>query len=203
MVILLLHNRYRERGGEERSVLEQAALLRARGHRVEVLERSSAELRGARGQARAARALVRGGEAEQEIGDLVRSLGVEVVHAHNLHPLFGARALRAARAAGARTVLQLHNFRLVCAIGIAYRDGAVCHRCSGRNTLPGVRLRCRGTLGESVVYAAGLARQLPWTLAYSDRFIALSEATRAQLGAIGLPLERTDVVSNPLAAGAF
>jgi glycosyltransferase involved in cell wall biosynthesis len=203
MVILLLHNRYRERGGEERSVAEQAALLRARGHRVEVLEPASETLTGPGGQVRAARALLRGGECEQQVSAVVRGLGVDVVHAHNLHPLLGARALHAARVAGARTVLQLHNFRLVCAIGVAYRDGAVCHRCRGRNTLPGVRLRCRGGLAESVVYAAGLARQQPRILAATDRFITLSEATRARLGALGLPLERADVISNPLPERVF
>ncbi len=203
MVILLLHNRYRERGGEERAVAEQAALLRDRGHRVEVLERSSEGLIGPAGHARAARALLRGGESEQDVAALVRRLGVEVVHAHNLHPLFGPRALQAARAAGARTVLQLHNFRLVCAIGVAYRRGAVCHRCSGRDTWPGVRLRCRGGLAESVVYGAALARQQPQILAAADRFITLSEATRKQLGALGLPLERAEVVANPLAERAF
>jgi len=203
MVILMLHNRYRQRGGEERSVTEQAALLRGRGHRVEVLERSSERLNGFGGQTRAARALLRGGESEQEVAELVRRLGVEVVHAHNLHPLFGWRALHAARAAGAHTVLQLHNFRLVCAIAVAYRDGAVCHRCSGRNTWPGVRLRCRGGLIESVVYGAGLARQQPGILSATDRFIALSEATRTRLGALGLPAERTDVISNPLPEQAF
>ena len=203
MVILLLHNRYRERGGEERAVAEQAALLRDRGHRVEVLERSSEVLTGSRGRVRAARALLRGGESEQDVAALVRRLGVDVVHAHNLHPLLGPRALQAARAAGARTVLQLHNFRLVCAIGVAYQDGAVCHRCSGRDTWPGVRLRCRGGLAESVVYAAGLARQQPRILAAADRFITLSEATRKQLGVLGLPLERADVVPNPLAERAF
>jgi glycosyltransferase involved in cell wall biosynthesis len=203
MVILLLHNRYRERGGEERSVAEQAALLRDRGHHVEVLERSSEALSGADGRVRAARALLRGGESERDVAALVRRLGVEVVHAHNLHPLFGPRALQAARAAGARTVLQLHNFRLVCAIGVAYRDGAVCHRCSGRNTWPGVRLRCRGGFTESVVYGAALARQQPRILAATDRFITLSEATRTQLGALGLPLERAEVISNPLAERAF
>jgi glycosyltransferase involved in cell wall biosynthesis len=203
MVILLLHNRYRERGGEERSVAEQAALLRDRGHRVELLERSSEARSGPGGRARAARALLRGGESEHDVAALVRRLGVEVVHAHNLHPLLGPRALQAARTAGARTVLQLHNFRLVCAIGVAYHNGAVCHRCSGRDTWPGVRLRCRGGLPESVVYAAALARQQPRILAATDRFITLSEATRTQLGALGLPLERAEVISNPLSESAF
>jgi hypothetical protein len=37
MRVLLLHNRYRAEGGEERAVADTAALLRARGHEVELL----------------------------------------------------------------------------------------------------------------------------------------------------------------------
>jgi glycosyltransferase involved in cell wall biosynthesis len=66
-----------------------------------------------------------------------------------------------------------------------------------------VRLRCRGGFTESVVYAAALARQQPRILAATDRFITLSEATRTQLGALGLPLERAEVISNPLSERAF
>ncbi|MBV9415269.1 MAG: glycosyltransferase, partial [Solirubrobacterales bacterium] len=117
--VLLLHNRYRTTGGEERAVSEIAALLSRRGHRVEVLERSSDEV----GRAKAAIGLLGGGLDPGAVGAAVRRLGAEVVHAHNVHPTLGWRALAAARAAGARTVLHLHNYRLFCAIGISYRDG--------------------------------------------------------------------------------
>ncbi len=194
----MLHNRYREAGGEERAVAEQVRLLREHGHRVELIEPSNAELDGLGGRLRAGRAMLRGGECERAVAQAVSRYGADVVHAHNLHPLLGGRALLAARTAGASTVLQLHNFRLFCAIGVAYREGEVCHRCHGRDTRAAVRLRCRGGIAESAVYALGLARQLPWLLRASDRFITLSEATRAQLGRLGLPLERADVVANAL-----
>jgi glycosyltransferase involved in cell wall biosynthesis len=120
----------------------------------------------------------------------------DVVHVHNIHPLFGWRALAAARAAGARTVLHLHNFRLFCAISIAYRDGQVCFRCRGRNTWPGVRLRCRGSLGEAVAYGAGLYVQQPHLFSHADRFIAVSDATARRLIDLGLPGERTVALPN-------
>ena len=63
------------------------------------------------------------------------------MHAHNLHPTLGWRALAAAREAGARVVLHLHQYRLVCAIGVCFTRGEECTRCHGRNTLPGVRLQ--------------------------------------------------------------
>jgi glycosyltransferase involved in cell wall biosynthesis len=119
-----------------------------------------------------------------------------VVHAHNLHPLFGWRALAAARAAGARTVLHLHNYRLFCAIGIAYRDGAPCFRCRSTNMHPGIRLRCRGSLPEAAVYGFGLHRQLPRLLEHVDAFVTLSQASKTRLAQLGLPARKAAVLPN-------
>ncbi|HET6870763.1 MAG TPA: glycosyltransferase family 4 protein [Solirubrobacteraceae bacterium] len=182
-MILILHNRYRAVGGEERAVADLAGLLMRRGHDVEVLERSSQGL----GRGRAAAGLLAGGLNPGEVAGLVRRRGVRVVHAHNLHPSFGWRALAAAREAGARTVLHLHNYRLFCAIGIAYRDGAPCFRCRLDHTRPGLRLRCRGSLPEAAAYAIALRRQQPRLLEHVDQFVAVSDALAAHLRDLGLP----------------
>ncbi|HKG03150.1 MAG TPA: glycosyltransferase family 4 protein [Conexibacter sp.] len=190
--VLLLHNRYRAPGGEERVVDELEALLRARGHAVARLERDSEDT----GRAQAAAGLLRGGLQPGDVAKAVRLHHADVVHAHNLHPLLGWRALAAARAAGARTVLHLHNYRLVCAIGVAYRDGGPCYECHGRDTLPGVRHRCRGSLSEGAVYAAGLARQQPRLLLHADALVSVSEALATRLGALGIPRESMTVLPN-------
>ncbi len=199
MRVLLLHNRYRSLGGEERAVGEIARLLASRGHEVEVLERSSLEA----GSARAAAGLLRGGLSPVDVVTAVRRLGADVVHAHNVHPLFGWRALEAARSAGARTVLHVHNFRLFCAVAVAYRDGAPCFRCRGANTLPGLVLRCRGSVPEAAVYAAALHRQQPRLFAFSDRFISVAEAHARRLVELGLPSARTAVLPNFIAERRF
>jgi glycosyltransferase involved in cell wall biosynthesis len=190
--ILMLHNRYRATGGEERAVLNLVEMLSRRGHTVRLLERSSAEL----GRVVAARALTRGGVDPGEVAAAVHQFRAEVVHAHNVHPLFGWRALAAAGAAGAGVVLHLHNLRLFCAIGIAFRAGHPCFECHGRNTLPGLVHRCRGSYGESLTYAAGLSLAQPRLLAHADRFITVSEFTAEKLMASGLPGRRTDVLPN-------
>src|SRR5208282_2938284 len=53
--------------------------------------------------------------------------------------------------------LHLHQYRLVCAVGVCFTRGQECTRCHGRNTLPGLRLNCRGSVGEGVAYAAALS----------------------------------------------
>jgi glycosyltransferase involved in cell wall biosynthesis len=201
--VLVLHNRYRAPAGEERAAAEQAQLLAQRGHTVKLLERSSEELTGAGGMLRAGEAMLRGGLEPDEVAAAVREIGADVVHAHNTLPLFGPRALEAARRAGARVVMSLHNYRLVCAIGIAYRDGAPCTRCQGRDTKPGVRLRCRGNLAEAATYGAGIARQQPRVLAAVDRFALTSEGSKRVLDQLSLPLADYDVIPNFLPDSAF
>src|SRR5438445_5172545 len=153
-MVLFLHNRYRTTGGEERVVEDLMWLVRQHlGEPAELLARESAEL----GAGSAALGLLSGGLRPEEVTQAVRLGGARVVHAHNLHPTFGWRALAAARAAGARVVLHLHQYRLVCAIGVCFTRGEECTRCHGRNTLPGVRLNCRGSVPEAVTYGASLA----------------------------------------------
>jgi glycosyltransferase involved in cell wall biosynthesis len=154
-LILFLHNRYRVTGGEERAVDDLVWLVREQmGEDAELLERDSAAL----GRGRAAVALLRGGLGPDDVAAAVRRTGARAVSAHNLNPAFGWRALAAARDAGARVVLHLHNYRLVCAVGTCFNsNGEDCVRCQGRDTRPGVRLNCRRTGAEAAVYAASLA----------------------------------------------
>jgi glycosyltransferase involved in cell wall biosynthesis len=198
-MVLFLHNRYRTTGGEERTVEDLQWLVREHLHEpAELLERDSASL----GRARGAAGLLRGGLQPGDVAGAVRLSGARVVHAHNLHPTLGWRALAAARSAGARVVLHLHQYRLVCAIGVCYTRGAECTRCHGRDTLPGVRLRCRGNLSEAATYGAALSLWQHRLLEQADALIVPSEFARERLRALGAPLpwDRVHVLPPPLRA---
>jgi len=200
-MVLFLHNRYRTAGGEERVVEDLLWLVRAQlGEPAQLLARDSAEL----GRARAAAGLLWGGIAPEDVARAVRLSGARVVHAHNLHPALGWRALAAARAAGARVVLHLHQYRLVCATGVCFTRGAECTRCHGRDTLPGVRLNCRGSVPEALAYGASLALWQRRLVEQADAFIVPSEFARARLRELGAPLpwERVHVLAPPLRAAA-
>ena len=186
-MILLLHNRYRVPGGEERAVEDLAWLIRTElGEEVEVLERDSAAL----GRRRAALGLLRGGLAPDDVAAAVRRTGARVVHAHNLQPSLGWRALAAARGAGARVVLHLHNYRLVCAVATCFTRGEDCTRCHGRNTLPGVRLNCRGgSRAEAVAYGAGLALGQRRLVTSADAFVVPSNSALRRLEQLGMRLQ--------------
>ena len=210
-MILLLHNRYRLAGGEERAVADLAWLIREHlGEDAEVLERDSAVL----GNRRAAAGLLGGGLAPEEVAHAVRRTRARVVHAHNVNPSFGWRGLAAAREAGARVVLHLHNYRLVCAQGLCFTRGEDCTRCHGRHTLPGVRLNCRGgSRAESAVYGAALSVWQRRLTEQVDAFVVPSEFALGRLRELGAPLgdrahvigsvQRTFADSSTAAEGTF
>ena len=155
------------------------------GEPAALLERDSSRMR----QAEAALGLVRGGLWPSEVAAAVRRTGARIVHAHNVNPSLGWRALEAARWEGARVVLHLHNYRLVCAVGTCFTQGADCTRCHGRNTLPGVRLNCRGgSRAESLAYGAGLAAWQKRLAAHVDAFIVPSAFALQRLHELGAPV---------------
>jgi glycosyltransferase involved in cell wall biosynthesis len=201
-MVLFLHNRYRTSGGEERAVEDLLWLVREHmGEPAELLTRDSASL----GRTRAAVGLLRGGLAPEEVARAVRLSGARVVHAHNVQPALGWRALAAARAAGARVVLHLHQYRLVCAIGVCFTRGAECTRCHGRDTLPGVRLNCRGSVPEALAYGASLALWQRRLVEQADALVVPSAFARERLRELGAPLpwERVHVLAPPLRERAF
>jgi glycosyltransferase involved in cell wall biosynthesis len=196
-MVLFLHNRYRTTGGEERAVEQLAWLVREQlGEPVQVLARASSEL----SAPRAALGLLRGGIDAAQVTRAIEASGARIVHAHNLQPSLGWRALAAARAAGARTVLHLHQYRLVCAIGVCYTRGAECTRCHGRNTLAGVRLNCRGSVAEALAYGASLSLWQRRMIAQADAILLPSLFARERLRELGAPLpwERVHVLAPPL-----
>src|SRR5437588_9522314 len=184
-MVLFLHNRYRTTGGEERVVEDLLALVRERlGEDAELFARDSAGM----GGGRAALGLLRGGFGERDVAAAVRLSGARLVHAHNLLPGFGWRSLAAARAAGARVVLHLHQYRLVCAVGVCFTRGEECTRCHGRNTVPGIRLNCRGSLPEAFAYGAALALWQRRLIEQADVVLVPSVFARERLRALGAPL---------------
>jgi glycosyltransferase involved in cell wall biosynthesis len=190
-MILFLHSRYRTTGGEERAVADLMWLVREHlGEDAELLARDAAVM----GRTHAAAGLLRGGLRPDEVYRAVRRTRARVVHAHNLNPTFGWRALAAARQAGARVVLHLHQYRLVCAVGVCFTRGEECTRCHGRNTLPGVILACRGPRIEATVYGAGLALWQQRLASQADAVIVPSRFAAERLKSLGAPVTAPHVL---------
>jgi glycosyltransferase involved in cell wall biosynthesis len=196
--VLIAHNSYQQRGGEDAVVEAEVALLRARGHAVEVYSRHNDELR-EMGAGAAARDTIWSARTIREVEQLIDSFGPDLIHVHNTFALISPAIAAVAAKRGTPVVQTLHNFRLLCLQAALLRDGRVCEDCVGRIPWRGVVHRCyRGSASQSAVLAVmlGVHRALGTYRRHVARYIALSEFSRARFAAGGLPEQRIVVKPN-------
>ncbi|HEY0717925.1 MAG TPA: glycosyltransferase [Streptosporangiaceae bacterium] len=201
MRILLAHNRYRSvaPSGENRVVEREGEALAALGHEVIRFERCSDDIEGwstARKATLPARA-VWSRESHRELAAVLAARRPDVVHLHNTFPLLSPSVLHACRDARVPVVATLHNYKLACANGEFFRDGAVCHDCAGHLPAPGVRHGCyRGSRAATVPVALATAVHRPAWRSLVSAYIFISASQRDLLRAVGLPAERSFVRHN-------
>ena len=200
--VLLLHNRYQHRGGEDSVVDSEVELLRERGHDVELITWDNEEIK-ALSQAQAAVRTLWSGDSTRRVSDAIERLRPDVVHVHNSFPLASPSVYWAADRAGLPVVKTLHNFRLMCPQAMLLRDGRVCEDCLGRVPWRAVRHRCyRDSAAASAACASMLVthRLLGTWQHRITRYIALNRFCRDKFIEGGLPAERIVIKPNFVAS---
>jgi glycosyltransferase involved in cell wall biosynthesis len=181
MRILVAHNRYKYAGGEDTAMRSEAEMLLAAGHSVEMLIVDNAEIQTQSDKIIAAASLFHSQRSNRRIKEILQAFRPDVVHIHNWFPLLSPSVIAVVRDAGVPVVQTLHNFRMLCANGVLFRDGNLCHECVNK-VLPiaGLRHGCYAgsRIGTSVISAAFAYHRLTRTWDAVSTFIAVSEFQR-------------------------
>lgn len=199
MRVLLVHNSYQQRGGEDTVFEAERDLLRQNG--VEVIE-YTAHNDAIEGMSRAS-LLANTIWSRQHYRGLRRAIqehNPHVAHFHNTLPLISPSGYYAARRSGVPVVQTLHNYRMLCPSALLFRDGEICRDCVGKVfPSPAVRHKCyRGSAAASGAVASMLAvHRMRGTFdRVVDRYIVLTEFARQEFVAGGLPADRLVVKPN-------
>lgn len=199
MKVLLVHNEYRELGGEEKVVEAETRLLRENGVEVEEVRFRSAELEGLLSKARTAWELPHSEKAKRRVAGAIQRFRPDVMHVHNFFPLATPSVFEAAREARVPAVMTLHNYRILCANGLLLRDGKPCELCVDDGPKHAVRYRCyQGSLVGSMALARMIAthhRKRTWHTMV-DKFVVLTEFSKSRYAKAGLPAEKFTVKPN-------
>jgi glycosyltransferase involved in cell wall biosynthesis len=198
--VLILHNAYRQFGGEDAAVARERALLAAAGHDVHFYGVSNVGVRQPWEHLAAAVQASYAVGARVRVGREVARFRPDVVHVHNFFPLLSPAVYDACRARRVPVVQTLHNYRIQCLNGVLFRDGRACSDCVGRAVpWPGVLHGCyRGSALASGPVAAMLVLHgvlRTWSRKV-DVFIVPSEFARERLVAGGLPAAKIAVKPN-------
>lgn len=200
MRLLQVYNQYRSLfGGEETVALQIEELVREHGGEARLLMRSSRGLdQSICGKARAFVSGFYNPFAAREVAREVAYFRPEIVHVHNLYPLYTAAVLVAVRRMGVPTVMTVHNHFHTCPTVDHLRDGKICELCVGGREYQCVLKNCRDNLFESVGYAArsALARKLRLFVDNVDMTIALNRFAKDRLLLAGFHPDRVAVLPN-------
>ena len=199
--VLLVHNAYQQRGGEDAVFAHEAALLRDAGLNVQVEAFANDSIHTITRKMRVAINANGDRQMAQRIVQRATDFGADLVHIHNFWPLVTPAAHIALASAGIPVVQTLHNYRLLCANGMLMRDGRVCEDCLSDSRVSALRHRCyrRSIAGTGAVLAMQNAsiRNPQWVDSVA-RFVVLTEFARDKFAAAGIPPERMIVKGNSI-----
>jgi glycosyltransferase involved in cell wall biosynthesis len=196
--ILVAHNAYHYRGGEDTVVDAEVSLLRSHGHDVLLYRRDNADILHMP-RWRAALDTFWSGRTVDEIDKLQCGFKPDLIHAHNTFPLISPSLYGIAEKLRVPVIQTLHNFRLVCPQAMLMRNGRSCTDCVGHWPWRGVLHRCyRSSLAQSAVTAAMLStHRIAGTWHHSvTRYIVLNQTCRDIFAKGGLPAERMRIKPN-------
>jgi len=160
MKILIIHNSYLERGGEDEVVESEAKLLQEHGHKIIFYRRSNKEIDNLSIVAKISlltKGIIWSESVYNEIKALIKRERPDIAHVHNIFVRISPSVYFALNEENIPVVQTLHNYRLVCPKSILYRNGRVCDDCSDSQFLPAIIHRC---WKESFFPTLALARAL-------------------------------------------
>jgi glycosyltransferase involved in cell wall biosynthesis len=200
MRLLQLYNEYRSLfGGEDKVIQMIASLVEKHGGQSRLLLRSSRGLdKSLRLKLRAFFSGFYNYGAIREVHQVIEAYKPDVVHAHNLYPLFSPSALVACRRAGIPVVVSFHNFTMTCPNTSHLCRGQICERCAGGREIQCVLKNCRGHLSESATYASRFyfERKMGMFKKNADLFISLTRFAKKKLITTGIEPSRIRVLPN-------
>jgi hypothetical protein len=114
MRILIAHNCYQVKAGEDVVVEAEVSLLKSYHHSIDRLEADNQSIQGAIGKAKAAASVIYSFRNKQRLQEQIKRFRPDIVHVHNFFPLLSPALYDACSETKVPVVQTLHNYRIAC-----------------------------------------------------------------------------------------
>lgn len=202
-VILFIHNKYLQKGGEDSVVQNEISILKKNGYFIHYKEFNNQSLqKPGPGIFTLPFSIFFNISAFISIYLLVKKHKIDVVHVHNFFYKASPSVFWAARSAGAKTVLTLHNYRLFCLNGIFFRAGNICFDChTAKNFKKGIAEKCfkSSRLFSTILALSTILHRKAGTWKNKvNRFVVINPFMPQLLSDIGIPPNKIILQRNVL-----
>ena len=201
MKIVLVHNFYRQPGGEDVVFQSEKQVLERAGHTVIPYVRSNTELKDATFVDRIGvlAGMIWSEESRRNFAAILDAERPDLVHVHNAFMVISPSIYSACSERGIPVVKTLHNFRLLCPRASFFRNGGVCEECLDHSLFRSVLHGCyRDSRPATAAVASMLAthRALGTYQKSVTRFIVLTHYAREKFIRAGFPANKLVVKAN-------
>ena len=157
MNILVVHNYYKIRAGEESVFENEVKLLREHGNTVITYTRDNRELDEFSKVKKLGLPFTTmfSIKTYRDVRRIIKENAIDIVHVHNNICLISPSVFSAAYSIGVPVVQTIHHFRMNCPGAALYREGHICEECIEKNEFHGVKYRCyKNSLSNTLAVAA-------------------------------------------------
>lgn len=182
--ILVVHNSYQIRGGEDIVFENEVQMLRKAGYEVETYERSNCEFAnvGILRKVRIALESFFSVKTYKDINRIIVEKSIDILHIHNTFFLVSSAVYFSAFKNRIPVVQTLHNFRLVCPNGLLMREGKICEECMSKGLKCALIHRCyRNSLLETFLMVTNLWLYRKLGILQKSHFICMTEFNKKKL----------------------
>lgn len=202
MKVLILHNHYRERGGEDEVVCAEKKMLEHYGHDTALFSSSNDEIQHYSFIQKSRFLLqesVWSSRYYKQVLELIVREKPDLAHIHNTFYLLSPSVYQACHEMNLPVIQTLHNYRFLCPIGTFYRDGKVCEECLDVGRSAAVKHKC---WQDSYLASWALTRiidrfeEKKIFFDYVTKAVALSEFCKKKYVEAGFPEDKITVKPN-------
>jgi len=198
MKVLLVHEFYRQYGGEDRVFEQERRLLQENG--IEVYEYTFHNSDISLFQLPfLVKNMIFNRKTYSDVKRIVKENKINIVHCHNIFPYISPSVYVAAKESGAKVIQTLHNYRFICpnATFYDYRKNKICTKCLDEGIINAVTSDCSYNWMRNVILAlVNTIYKKKNIFDYVDRFIALTNFSRNIFIKFGIPAEKIVVKPN-------
>lgn len=143
MKVLLIHNSYKYKGGEDSVFDNESTLLTDNGVTIEKLTFHNTEIIGIFQKILVGFNVLFNLKVYKKLKKNIEIFNPDVIHVHNFFPIVSPAVFFVAKHYNIPIIMTLHNYRLICANALLFRENKVCELCIKKTIpFPAIKNKC-------------------------------------------------------------
>ena len=185
MRILVIHNKYKEKGGEDNSFALECEMLKNHGNEVKQLVFHNDQIDSWKGVIRLSYGLFYNRKSARLLEEEIEKFQPEIVHVHNFFYIASPSIFFVTRKYRIPVLFTVRNYRLICSGALLMRDGKICELCIGKSfPMSGIKYACHRDSRLQTAHLTmmtGLHKKLGTWNRKIDKFIVLTDFAKEKL----------------------